>query len=323
MTDELTLFDIPEVTPVWPDQPRYLMSFAYRDDSLVQVCVDRGIDLIVDSGAFTVASLGKVMDHEGYLQWVKDWKHAISFALSLDVIGDHEASAVNHQHALDVVGDDVQMVPTFHLGSPLGELERLCDVYPFVSIGGAVPFAKQPVHLAMVMRQIHRIAAEHDVKLHGLGMTGGRIVYGNPWYSVDSSSWTIPTRFPSLPLTTRDGKMTSLEHGYKLDGVERQLIRDYDGDPDVVATKGWSLKKEVGADVAIERREWVMKASARAFMYAEAYKNGMMPETPIKLYLSGNTGGVEGGAPGVIHRAWSMGSPYPTATPNPTQEGTS
>lgn len=306
-----SLFDDELVgAPVWPDQARYLLSYAYVNDEQVQLCRDYGVDLVMDSGAFTTAASGKQMDHDGYLAWLRDNADAITFALSLDVIGDYEASHTNHQYALDRVGDVVKMVPTFHLGSPLGELERMCQEYDFLSIGGAVPYARQPRHLAMVLRQCHRIAADHGAQLHGLGMTGNTIIHSMPWYSVDSSAWLSPARFPSLPLADRAGKLQQMEHGWTLDAVERQLVTQYGGDPDLVATPGWSLKDRVGAVESVKNRGWVLTATARAYMYVEARKNADQPNHPIKLYLSGNLGGLDGGAVGVIHRAWQQGTPW-------------
>ena len=254
------------------------------------------------------------MDHEAYLDWLLVNADAITFALSYDVIGDHEASAVNHARALERIGDAVKMVPTWHLGSPMGELERMCETYDFVCIGGAVPFAKAPDSLYRACAQAHRIAARYGTKLHGLGMTGNRILHGLPWFSVDSSAWLAACRFPSMPLANREGRIVQFEHGVYLDNLSRELVAQYGGDPAVIASKGWSLKAHVGQEVAAIRRLWVMSACARSFMYLEGYKGSHQPDAPIKVYLSGDSGN-PGGAVAAVVGAHRQGSPW--ADPQP------
>lgn len=92
-------------------------------------------------------------------------------------------------------------------------------------------------------------------------------------------------------------------------------MRQYGGHPAVVATPGWSLKTHVGADRGKKRRTWALQASARSFMYLEGYKNAHQPQAPIRVYLSGNVGGIEGGASQVIANAHAMGDPWTTPTP--------
>jgi len=311
----LPLFEEQRQDPIWPDRPRYLLSYAYVNGADMDTCRRLGVDLVIDSGAFTTAASGKQMDHEAYLEWLLEHADLISFALSYDVIGDHHASRVNHDIAVETIGDKVKMVPTWHLGSPMDELHRLCRSYDFVSIGGAVPFAKSTDMLATIAGQCHRVAREYGTKLHGLGMTGNRILHGFPWYSVDSSAWLSSARFPSFPLADRNGVIQQFEHGCRLDNLARALVRQYGGDPAVVAQKGWSLKASVGPELAKERRYWALKASARSFMYLEAYKNAHQPQAPIKVYLSGNVGGLEGGASQVIADAHAEGDPWTTPTP--------
>lgn len=306
------LFDIgPAHTTGWPECPRYLMSYAYVDDEQVALARRYGFDLVMDSGAFTTAASGKPMDHDGYLDWLLEHSDDVTFALSLDVIGDHRASAANHDHGMKRIGDRVQLVPTYHLGSPMSEFRRLCTEHDMVSIGGAVPFARQSRHLYQVLKQIHRVAAELDTRLHGLGMTSSAIIHGFPWASVDSSGWTAPVRFPSLPLANEQGRICGMEQGWRLDREESRLVTAYGGDPQLVATKGWSLLKVVGEDDYLRNVEWVLTATARSYMYVEAAKNAHTPHTPIRVYLSGEAPWrVHDHAIGVIHRAHTLGNPW-------------
>lgn len=304
-----SLFDLERSEPRWPDRPRYLLSFAYLDDEQVNLCRKYDVDLVLDSGAFTTAASGKQMDHDGYLDWLTANHDAITFAMSYDVIGDHHASAVNHDYAQERIGDVVKLVPTFHLGSPMTELDRLCRTHDLVSIGGAVAYAKDQRQLMTVFRQIHRVAAEHGTHLHALGMTGNRVIHGFPWYSVDSSGWLGAVRFPRLALAEPDGRLTQLEHGWKLTRHEQTLARRFNLNPDLMQTPGWSLKEVVGPELALERRMQVMTACGRAYMWAEAAKAAHQPDHPIRIYLSGNSGS-PGGAVQMVANAHTAGPPY-------------
>ena len=296
----------------WPDRPRYLMSYAYKKDEQVALCVKHGVDLVVDSGAFTTESSGKQMDHDAYLEWLVIHKDALTFALSYDVIGDHKASRRNHEIAEDRIGDLVRLLPTFHLGSPMEELERLCRSYDFISIGGAVPFALQVRHLNATLGHIHRVAADHGTRLHGLGMTGNRVIHKFPWWSVDSSRWTSVCRFPRIALAGQDGRIHEFRHGQELGSRERGLVHTYGGDPSIMTTPGWSLASEVGAEVALERRRWGLHSAARALMYAEAHKRSH--GAPLRIYLSG-TAPLPEGAVGLILAAHEAGNPWTAPTP--------
>lgn len=310
MTDLLPLFEERRVeVNTWPDRPRYLMSYAYKNDEQVALCGKYDVDLVVDSGAFTVSTKGKQVDHDAYLDWLVGHAGHITFALSLDVIGDHRASRVNHETALERIGDTVHMVPAWHLGSPLEELDRMCRAHSLVCIGGAVPFAKAPHSLFTAVKQAHRVAAEHGTRLHGLGMTGNRILHGLPWWSVDSSAWLSAVRFPVLPLANEHGRIEQIEHGFPLDGHSRRLVRQYGGEPRIVGSRGWSLKEHVGPPLAQRRRGWVMDACARAYMYVEAFKAANQPAHPMRLYLSGDSGN-PGGAVTHVVRAHRLGSPW-------------
>ena len=313
-----TAFDIfADATPDlgWPDRPRYLVSYVYVDDDQMTLAEEAGMDVIIDSGAFTVANSGGEINHDEYLDWLVGHAHRITFALSLDVIGDAKASRANHEYGVGRVGDKVHMVPAWHLGSSLTDLAELCRDYTLVAIGGAVPFAKYPRQLATAAGEAHRVAATHGTKLHGLGMTGTRILHTLPWYSVDSSTWGTGVRFPTMRLTNDQGQIVPFEHGQPLDRVTRQLVTQYGGDPTIVGSKGWALRTECPtAEVHAARRRWIMTAGARAYMHVEAYKNAHQPAHPIKVHLAGK----ELAETKVVVDAHQLGNPW-TTEPSTTE----
>lgn len=308
MSDLLPLFEEqPVEVNTWPDRPRILRSYVYATDDMLIDLHAKGVDIAIDSGAFTAENSGKPIDHDAYLDWLDGHSDKVTFALSLDVIGDPWSSRVNHEKAVDKLGDKVRMVPTWHFGSSLTHLTDLCRSYDYVAIGGAVPYAKQIRQLFAAASEAHRIAADHGTMLHGLGMTGGRILFGLPWMSVDSSTWTTAVRFPTLRLAQRDGFMYGFEHSTQLDAIARSLVRQYGGDPALVAQKGWSMATVCpDKETHVIRRQWALSAGARTYMYVEHVKNQTNPHRPIRVYLAGSA---PDEIPAIL-TAHALGSPW-------------
>lgn len=309
MTEHAALFDLfpPASTWAWPDRPRILVSYAYArkmaDDDFAAF---DGYDLILDSGAFTAHNSGKPIDHDAYVGWLQHAGPYARFAFALDVIGDPAASERNWLDARDRLGEVVQLVPTWHIGTPMPVFEDYCRRAPFVSVGGAVRHYRDQTYLWNVSKRLHDIARAHGTQLHGLGMTGRRIMRNLPWTSVDSSSWAIPARLPFLYLATKHGRMTSLQYGRPFPKAHLDLIRRYGGDPDGMDVEGWSLASEVGEEVAKVRKDWAVTASARAYMHVEATKPRSRPDEPFRLYLAAPPRDI-----GIIRAAHALGTPYP------------
>lgn len=217
---------------VWPDKPRVLFSYAYLDT------IPADTDVVIDSGAFTAATKGTVIDIDAYTSFLASSAHRFTFALSLDVIGDWRASAVNYdrQRAMLDGVDGVTLVPTWHVGSPPEELHRLCAATDYVAIGGCVPYRNRPAALLRLMVYAHRAAAQHGTRLHGLGITSAKVMR-LPWTSVDSSSWTIARRHPLIYLAKPGGALRSISRGQTLKADDADLIRRYGLNPSLVSDR--------------------------------------------------------------------------------------
>jgi hypothetical protein len=274
VTVQDSLFDTgPLGSTEWPTQPRMLLSYAYANKLTAEDfdALDHA-DVVIDSGAFTAASTGKQVDHAAYLGWLTDHASTVHFALALDSIGDPVTSMANYFHGRDVLEDRVRLVPTWHVGSPWDVLDRYCQETDYVAIGGAVKYYQEQGTLFKIARHAHDIAAEHGTRLHGLGMTGRRVMRQLPWASVDSSSWTISKRLPFLYLAAQRGNVVSLNYGRPMPEWHKDLVRVYGGDPTGMEDEGWAMKDTVGEELAAARKAWGAKASARSYMYVEVSK---------------------------------------------------
>lgn len=292
----------------WPDRPRMLLSFAYhkelKPDALAAL---PGVDLIIDSGAFTAMSSGKPIVHADYIAFLEQHQHLMRLAFSLDVIGDPEASYANFQRERAALGDKVQIVPAYHLGSDWHHLERLCQLTDYVAIGGAVPHARRPKIIMQHTIRAHQIAAKHGTRLHGLGITGRDAITKLPWASVDSTAWKTAARYPTLYLSTRQGELRGFTFGDKVLPRDRDMIRAYGELPDNVATPSWATSRVVGKELATQRWRKAVTMSARAYMNVEAAINQRRRSADFRLYLAAHW---HADWPR-IQPAWAAGTPFP------------
>jgi hypothetical protein len=177
---------------------RLLVSYHYHRGTDLAELVDSfggDVDLFADSGAYSAATTGATIRVADYAAWLRDWAPLWTVRAGLDVIGDHEATARNTE-ALRAAGADV--MPVFHVGEPWSVLEDLCATNSYVALGGmalhAVGASKQKPLMRWLVR-CFQIAAAHGTRFHGFGMTSAQLVKNLPFYSVDSSSYTLGIRW--------------------------------------------------------------------------------------------------------------------------------
>lgn len=254
---------------MWPDRVRILASYYYfKDWTVDEVAPGHAVDLLIDSGAFSAHTQGAKISLNEYADWLRASAHRITAALTLDVIGDHLASARNTDRLQSMLGDRVTILPAWHLGSPWEELRRLCREHDYVAIGGAVPHARRVGLTMQFMIKAHQIAAEHGTRLHGLGVTGPRSMGLLPWHSVDSSGWVAGHRFGVVALADRSGKRHQIKFGLRPTPKQATIIRHYDGNPARIAAGDFALVGKTG-DLGKQERAWTAVSSARSLQYIE------------------------------------------------------
>lgn len=280
----------------WPSRPRLLISYAYIKGDVSGDLV--GVDLLIDSGAFTAYTLGKSIDLQAYTAYLQKNAKNITAAFALDVIGDHEASLRNYRQQKAALGKSVELIPTWHVTSPLDNLRELCEEADYVAVGGAVGYSTQQRALMRTLVQAHKIAREHGTRLHGLGMTSNQ-TRRLPWYSVDSSSWIYPMKYPMLLLATKDGSIRSLKRGQKSIHSEKDLVTAYGLPLNRLAIPGESTKDNCGQEEATRRVESYSLAAARGYYYSEATN-----KHKTRVYLAGERMNAR-----LIKQAWAAGPP--------------
>lgn len=184
-----------------------LLSYAYKNEGIHSRVwnsdEDKRARVIIDSGAFTAFTTGKVMVRDDYLSWAKEfearWKDKLDSLhfMNLDVIGDAEKSEEN-QEWFEARG--FFPLPIVTTGASLKMIRAIVRKYDYFAIGGIVgtdsaEFIK--FRLDQIYSEImkEKNATGRMVKTHLLGVTTPKILYRYPAYSADSSSWTGPLRF--------------------------------------------------------------------------------------------------------------------------------
>lgn len=198
-----------------------LLSFFYWNrvdlDAMFAGTAKRSV--FADSGAFSASTLGGEVTIASYADWLKRWERHFELYANLDVIGDWKATGDNQKRLEDL---GLKPTPVFHWGSPFAELDRLCDLYPYIALGGIV---KVPKRTSIPwLNECFRVRGKRSVKFHGFGVTGLDVMQAFDWASVDSSSWVAPQKFGVVSLF--DGqKVRRAKYGANASASDRAFLR--------------------------------------------------------------------------------------------------
>jgi hypothetical protein len=154
--------------------------------------------LFVDSGAFSSFTMGKQLSISDYCDYIHKYKKYIEVYALMDVIGDYKKTEENLKY---MESRGLNPLPVFHYGSPFSELEKLLEKYDYIALGGLVPLAlQQPklqAHLDKCFARIYKKYRESGKlhKIHGFGMTNFKLWKKYPFFSVDSTSWVMGSKY--------------------------------------------------------------------------------------------------------------------------------
>lgn len=228
-----------------------LVSFHYfRTDKFAErlAAFDRKPLVFADSGGFSAMSVGADVTVPDYGAWLTDHASLIDVAATLDVIGDHKATAKNTA-ALERMGH--QVAPVFHVGSPWPVLKKLVKEHKLIALGGMVPHARSNGDaLRRWLTYAVRIGEDAGCRFHAFGITAPKIIAPLPLFSIDSTTWKSSARFGDLHLWDDKRGWVVLGRDDKRRRIdERALLRSYgvDPGPTVKAKYGIGNREEMDA----------------------------------------------------------------------------
>lgn len=149
--------------------------------------------LLIDSGAFTAASVGKRIDLTEYAEFLGTWRGVYDHAVTLDVIGDPVATRKNTQR---LHGMGHRVMPVFTRGGSTKEFDAMVRDSGYVCVGGGVGMPRDLV--VRRLSALQRRAEELGGGIHALGVGNLEGLRRIRPYSADASNVSSSFRFGTL-----------------------------------------------------------------------------------------------------------------------------
>lgn len=174
--------------------------------------IDRkqGIGIMMDSSAFSfhwfARAGGKVKKYRfkkvselrnyvigDYTQFILEEGKHFDFYVNFDYVKKAQV-VYNVQKKLE--GSGIVPMPMFHGDAGYRWLRKYIDEgYKYIGIGSSAEYRRQWSLYQRYYDEVFEIGAKYgkDIKFHGFAATGFPMMFGWPWYSVDSASWAKVT----------------------------------------------------------------------------------------------------------------------------------
>jgi len=155
---------------------------------------------------------------DAYIKFVHENKDYLTTYVNLDVIGNADLTWEN-QKIMESHG--LKPIPVYHFGENFKWLKMYVDKYDYVGIGGLGQGISKNDFIGMGDRVFSFICDTSNnlprVKVHGFAMTSLDLMLRYPWYSVDSTSWVLTSRFGSVYVPRfKDGKYVYDKNTWKV-----------------------------------------------------------------------------------------------------------
>lgn len=181
---------------------------------------DRKKKLILDSGAWSVWSIGAEMDFGKYIKFCLDHEDVVDIFIALDVIpgkkSDNRAPTPkeieiaceegyqNYHRMLKAGLSKEKVVPVFHQFDEFKWLKKYMEEgVPYIGLSPRKTGATRGQHQAWLdscMAYVTDDDGKARTKLHGFGLTSVALMLRYPWHSVDSRSTNFAAKFGKILL---------------------------------------------------------------------------------------------------------------------------
>jgi hypothetical protein len=155
----------------------------------IKLAFDCGMDLFLDSGAYSAYTQKETIDLQQYAEFIHTHGDMFSAVANLDDIGDTGPKSWANLKELEILGCDV--LPVFHYNDDVKYLNMMLDNYPSIALGGLVGSSRKVLQEWLDRIWLRLIDKEGTPRLrvHGFGLTDYRLMARYPWHSLDSASW--------------------------------------------------------------------------------------------------------------------------------------
>lgn len=194
------------------------LSFLYldyeeRSQRAARLWKKRGIRVFFDSGAFTLQRDPTYTEQKlrafakKYADCIHKTRKQWDFYVTLDWRLDSEITWKAHKlcHSLGIYP-----APVFHGTDSIDWFKRYVDEgYRLINI--SKPIGAGGNALRRFYDKVFNLSARYGVCLHGLSQTGA-MLFEYPWYSVDSTSWTMGSRTASILIVDAERRKVAPVH---------------------------------------------------------------------------------------------------------------
>jgi hypothetical protein len=163
-----------------------------------------GVQVLLDSGAYSAWRQESEVDLDAYIQFIKDNQALIHSYVNLDVIPARWGKAPTAQEVEEsaqqgwknmeyMEAQGLKPIPVFHQGERFYWLERMMATHDYIGIAPSKDFGAnlKKVWLDRVFDFITDDKGYPKIKTHGFGVTAVPLIFRYPWYSIDSLSWLL------------------------------------------------------------------------------------------------------------------------------------
>lgn len=179
--------------------------------------------MILDSGAFSAWTKKTEINIDEYIQFYHEHKDYVDYIVNLDVIpGEWGRTATpeeaeeacekgfkNYYYMLENNIPHEKLIHVFHMGDDFSYLERMfeeCTDYIGISPANDKTTGQK-------MKWLEKVYGDYicdkkgipQIRTHGFGVTALNILIRFPWYSADSTSWTLTSRFGCIFVPVKRG----------------------------------------------------------------------------------------------------------------------
>jgi len=210
--------------------------------------MDLGMQLFVDSGAYTVHTHGGEIDLDGYIDYLNEHNENVAIAAQLDEIPgkfNHPKSQEDYRLASQKTFENYmymrarlkspdKCIPLFHQGVHMKYLKKYLEMgVPYIGISPS-----NDLHLNEKIKWLRNVfgvirkSSNPNVKTHAFGLTALDVLQHFEFTSADSTTWVLTGAFGAI-MTPLGRIPVSEQTGHKPGGLtslssqKREKLKQY------------------------------------------------------------------------------------------------
>jgi hypothetical protein len=230
----------------------------------------RTVDLFLDSGVFSAWNRGTTLNLKDYCKYIERNKSALNAYATMDVIPGKfdqkrtqkqvEESAKGSYKNQQIMKDrGLTPIPIFHQGENLKWLEQyIKDGEPYIGISTAKDLKPQVqrIWLDHIFTMITDTKGVPFVKTHGFGVTSPPLLLRYPWFTTDSTTWSLGAGYGVIYVPPMNGGVPDFTKVPTRIIMSGRLQKGWMQE-DTLEFRAWSVAKRQYEGLSAPDKEWV------------------------------------------------------------------